>query len=267
MTPFARARYTARTLLSAHYANLLEYRAEIILWAISGSLPLIMAGLWIKMAQENPGAFAWDPSEYPRYFFCGFIVRQLTLVWVVWEFEQDVVQGRLSHYLLQPLDPGWRHVAEHVAERIARIPVLVLLGAAFFLLFPGSIWKPEAGHVLLALLAITTTFIMRFVVQYAFAMLSFWTERAHHVERLWYLPYFFLSGLVVPVSEFPEGVQRVIAWTPFPYLIDFPASILMGRGENLVFGFTITAVWTAVFWVIHRLLWHAGLRHYSAMGA
>ncbi|RMF24899.1 MAG: multidrug ABC transporter permease, partial [Cyanobacteria bacterium J083] len=35
----------ARTILLAHYAHMLEYRAEILLWALSGSLPLILMGV------------------------------------------------------------------------------------------------------------------------------------------------------------------------------------------------------------------------------
>lgn len=256
-----------KALLAVHYADVLQYRAEIFIWVISGSLPLIMAGLWSQMATQNPDAFSMAPHEYPRYFFCTFVVRQLTLVWVVWEFERDVVEGTLSSYLLQPLDPGWRHFAEHICERLARLPVLVILGVPFFLLFPASAWVPTVQAVTVAIVAMTATFLMRFTVQYAFAMLSFWTERAHNIERLWYLPYLFLSGLIAPVSDFPEAVQAVVMWTPFPYLIDFPASILMGKPVNVLFGLGVTLGWTVIFFIAHRLLWRAGLRHYSAMGA
>ena len=256
-----------RALLSVYYADVLTYRAEIFLWVISGALPLIMAGLWAELAGQNPSAFSMAPHEYPRYFFCTFVVRQLTLVWVVWEFERDVVEGTLSSYLLQPLDPGWRHFFEHVAERVARLPVLLILGVPFFLLFPQSAWVPGIAAILLALLAMTCTFLMRFTVQYAFAMLSFWTERAHSVERLWYLPYLFLSGLIAPVSEFPETMQAIVLWTPFPYLIDFPARLLMGREVDLLHGFAVTLGWTVIFFITHRILWRIGLKHYSAMGA
>jgi len=267
MSAIRSALYRTRTLLSVHYADVLQYRAEIFLWAISGALPLILAGIWFEQAQQNPEAFNLTAPELARYFLCTFIVRQLTLVWVVWEFEQDVVQGRLSHYLLQPLDPGWRHFAEHVAERVARVPVLILLGGLFFLLFPEAMWRPTPDALALGAVAIAATFLMRFTVQYAFAMLAFWTERAHSVERLWYLPYLFVSGLIAPLSEFPPALRTFLYWTPFPYLIDFPAMILMGRGEDLLQGFAVMAGWTATFFVIHRLLWRAGLRHYSAMGA
>jgi len=255
----------ARALLAVHYADVLQYRAEIFLWAISGALPLILAGIWVEAARA--GDFAWDPAEYARYFFCTFVVRQMTLVWVVWVFEQSVVKGTLAMQLLAPIDPVWRHFAEHVAERLARLPVLVLLGLMFFALYPEAIWLPSVQALGLAVVAMIATFILRFTVQYAFAMLSFWTERAHAVEQLWYLPYLFVSGLIAPLDEFPETMQTILLWTPFPYLIYFPAKILMGHEVNLAQGFLVTGLWTVVFFLIHRGLWRLGLRHFSAMGA
>ena len=117
---------------------------------------------------------------------------------------------------------------------------------------------------------IVLTFAMRFCVQYAFAMMAFWTERAHAVEQMWALPYMFLSGMVAPLSLYPERMQELLMWTPFPYLIWFPAQVLTGNIESLsalAFGVGIMLFWTSVFYTIYRVLWHVGLRRYSAMGA
>jgi ABC-type uncharacterized transport system permease subunit len=68
----------ARTLLLTHYAYMLEYRAEIFLWALSNSLPIILMGVWIQASSK--GNFDFTPQEFARYFFSVFIVRQLTAV-------------------------------------------------------------------------------------------------------------------------------------------------------------------------------------------
>ncbi|MEY4824645.1 MAG: hypothetical protein RLZZ430_295, partial [Cyanobacteriota bacterium] len=43
----------ARALITSQYALMLEYRAEIILWALSGVLPLIMLGVWSGSGAAN----------------------------------------------------------------------------------------------------------------------------------------------------------------------------------------------------------------------
>jgi len=104
----------ASTLLSVYYAQMLEYRAEILLWALSGIMPFILMGLWVQAGES--GQFPLAPVEFARYFLAVFLARQMTMVWVVYEFEHDVLHGRLSPFLLQPLDPVWRYLANHASE-------------------------------------------------------------------------------------------------------------------------------------------------------
>jgi ABC-2 type transport system permease protein len=137
----------AKAFLLVYYAYMLEYRAELFLWALSGTLPLILMGVWTKASAQ--GQFGLNPGEFARYFLIVFLIRQFTVVWVIWEFEKEVVEGRLSPRLLQPIDPVWHHVASHLSERLARLPFALALVGLFFLLYPQAIWVPSLWRVLL----------------------------------------------------------------------------------------------------------------------
>ncbi|MBW4565148.1 MAG: ABC-2 family transporter protein [Mojavia pulchra JT2-VF2] len=255
----------ALTLVGVYYAYTLEYRAEMILWVLSGSLPIIFMGIWIQAAQG--GNFDLSPIDFIRYFLVVFIIRQFTAVWVIWEFEREVVEGKLSPRLLQPLDPVWHHVALHIADRIARIQFALILIVLFFLLYPQAFWLPRLSNLLFFLLTVGLAFTLRFLIQYTFAMLAFWTERASALENFWMLFYLFLSGLIAPLKVFPEPVRAAVMLTPFPYLINFPASILVGLPVDLGRGFLAMIGWILLFFVANRWLWRMGLKRYSGMGA
>lgn len=257
--------HKSKVFLSVYYAYMVEYRAELILWVLANSMPLIMMGVWTQAAAG--GGFSLSAIDFARYFICVFLIRQLTIVWVVWEFEKEVVEGRLSPRLLQPIDPVWHHVAGHVAERFARMPFTFVLMALFCVLYPQAFWVPSGVGAILAIAAIVLAFILRFLIQYTFAMFAFWTERATAIEQFWFLFYSFLSGMIAPLNVFPEGVKAVVMWTPFPYLIYFPASLLVGLPVNVGQGFSVMVAWSALFWVVNRWLWRRGLRHYSGMGS
>ena len=254
-----------RVMLSVYYAYMVEYRAELLFWVLSGTFPLIFMGIWAQAAQG--GQFAFDSITFVRYFLAVFLVRQFTVVWVVWEFEREVVEGRLSPYLLQPIDPVWRHFFSHVSERFARLPFILLLLVLFLLLYPQAAWLPSLGQLGLGLMAIALAFCLRFLMQYTFGLLSFWTERATAVEQFWYLIYTFLSGMIAPLEVFPEAVQQWVLWTPFPYLIYFPAHILIGQPVDIGQGLLAIAGWGLIFLALNRWLWRRGLRQYSGMGA
>ncbi|HIK44631.1 MAG TPA: ABC-2 family transporter protein [Leptolyngbyaceae cyanobacterium M65_K2018_010] len=252
-------------MLSVYYAYMVEYRAELLFWVLSGTFPLILMGLWAEAAQS--GQFSLDPRELVQYFLAVFLVRQFTVVWVIWEFEREVVEGKLSPYLLQPIDPVWRHFFSHVAERFARLPFALVLIGVFLLLYPQAAWFPKPANLLLAAVAIGMAFALRFLMQYTFALMAFWTERATALEQFWFLLYTFLSGMVAPLALFPETVRAIVLWTPFPYLIYFPASLLVNRPDHVAQGFLAMALWGGLFFAVNRWLWRQGLRQYSGMGA
>lgn len=255
----------AQAFLSVYYAYMLEYRAELFLWALSGTLPLILMGAWIKASQG--GQFALQPADFARYFLAVFLVRQITAVWVIWEFEKEVIEGRLSFKLLQPIDPVWHHVAGHLSERLARLPFTFLLIGLFFLLYPEAIWQPNLGRLLLFIPVLALAFTLRFLIQYTFALFAFWTERASAIEQFWFLFYLFLSGMIAPLEVFPETVREIALWTPFPYLINFPVSILIGLPVDIGRGLLMMLGWTTLFFIWNRWLWRQGLKQYSGMGA
>ena len=263
----------ARTLWGAQYAYMLEYRAEIALWALSGVLPFIMLGVW-SAAGSAAQASGFSQPELARYFLCAFVARQFSVVWVVWQFEEDAIQGRLSPYLLQPLHPLWRYAAAHQAEQATRLPFVLLIAAGFFLLQPQAFALPGLARALLGVLAVGLAFAINFLLQSLIAALCFWSERASALERLLYIPYLFLSGLVAPLEAFPEPVRAWALRTPFPLMVAFPARLLSGdpfpagpHALSMAGGFVAMALWIALLFPLLVLVWRAGVRRYSAMGA
>jgi ABC-2 type transport system permease protein len=265
MPPIRHIFKLAQVLGSTYYAYMLEYRAELLLWALSGSLPIILMGVWTEAAAT--GKFSLSAIQIARYFLAVFLTRQFTVIWVIWEFEREILEGKLSMRLMQPLDPAWHHVGEHVAERFARIPIVIALVGLFFALYPAAFWLPSLPTIGTYIVVVASAFILQFLIQYTLAMFAFWTERATALQELSFLTYLFLGGMVAPIAVFPESVRQVVQWLPYPYLIDFPASVLTGMPTNVPQGLMMTYGWIGVFWVLNRWLWRRGLKQYSGMGA
>ena len=253
------------TLLTVYYAYMVEYRAELFFWVLSGSLPIILLGVWTEAASQVE--MAMTPLEFTRYFIAVFVVRQLTLVWVIWDFEKDVSEGKLSFSLLQPIDPVWRYFAAHTSERIARMPFNVLLLALFFWLYPKAFWQPSWSQILLCLLASAIAFCLRFLMQYTFAMAAFWVERASAIEQAWLLLYIFLSGYIAPLDTFPPLIREIALLTPFPYVIYVPVALITGLPVRFGESILVMAAWSILFFLLNRYFWRKGLKHYSGMGA
>ena len=100
------------TLLKVQYSNMLEYRAEIALWAISGIIPFFMLNIWTNNNLNE--SINISNEMLSRYFVSAFFVRQFSVVWVVFTFEEDALLGRISPYIIQPLNPFIRYFAQRI---------------------------------------------------------------------------------------------------------------------------------------------------------
>ena len=256
-----------RALFTHAFANMSEYRAEIIIWMISGSLPLVMMAMWIGLAADGPIG-GYGAADFAAYFLVVFLVRQLTVVWVIWELDHEIRLGGLSPKLLRPIDPLWGHVIDNLAEKAVRLPLILVPVAAGLWwagaqlpLTPASL----GGFVLLAMGA----WVIKFFQQYATGLLTFWTDQTVGLERVWFSVSMVLSGALAPLDLFPEQVRAVLPFTPFPYLVDAPVQALLGRlaGPDLLQAFAVQAAWGAAFVLGSRWLWRHGLKRYGAVGA
>ena len=256
--------YKFSTLFKTQYANMLEYRAEIALWAISGVIPFFMLNIWTNNGLNE--SINISNIMLSRYFLSAFFVRQFSVVWVVFTFEEDALLGRVSPYLIQPLHPFIRYFAQHIAEQITRFPFALFIAIFFFILNPQSIWLPSFFTIIMALVSIFFSFLIQFLMQSIIASFCFWTEKASSIEKLLFIPTLFLSGLLAPVSSFPYYVKSWIYLTPFPYLIDLPANILSGNQANIFLGIFIQLLWIILFFSIFKKVWKSGTKKFTAMG-
>ena len=266
-----------KVLISAQHALMLAYRAEIYLWVIANILPFIMMSIWMTAAQTSAsgggaaGTFSMSPIEYARYFLAVFCVRQFSIVWMIYEFEWHVVEGRLTYLLLRPLNPIWQFVSSHLGEQMARFPFFVVIVIVFFCIYPAAFWFPAPWAILLGIVTTYCAFALRFSIAYCLSMLTFKFERASALENLSMIPFLFLSGMIIPIRDFPPEAQTIIRLTPFPYMIDFPVSILTGKillTDPLLYqSFAMMALWFVALSSLGAFMWKRGLHHYSGHGA
>ncbi|WP_102125030.1 ABC transporter permease [Deinococcus planocerae] len=258
------------TLFSVHFAEMTEYRAEIMIWMLSSTLSLVMMLVW--MAQASAAASGeirgYSPAEFAGYFLATWVMSQLLVVWVAWDLDFAIRQGTLSPQLLRPLDPLWLRYMDHLAGRIVRLPALLAL-AALFAWITGARFSSDPAAYLASLGLAFLGFNTRFLWEYCLGLLAFWTESSTSFQEVAWLVYAALGGMFAPLAFYPEWVQRVAVWTPFPYMLGLPSQLLAGKATltDAGRGALVLLVWLTVFWALRLLVWRRGLRRYGAVGA
>ena len=255
-------------MLKINWSLILEYRAGMMIYILSNTLPLVMLAVWITIADAGPVG-KYGPAEFISYYLALLLVRQMTSVWVAWELDYDIRMGELSPKLLRPMDPIHNHLALHLADKLFRLVTVVPMILLVAVIVPGVSYPGDVVTVSLFLFSMACALAIRFVIQYFIGLLSFWITQSLAINEMAYAGMLMLGGMIAPLDLFPPAVGRVADVLPFRYMLSLPVELLLGRvtGPERFFVVGIQILWLAAFTIAYRLLWQIGLKHYSAVGA
>jgi ABC-2 type transport system permease protein len=258
-------------LLRQSCAVAITYRVQSLIWMIGGFMPLAMMLIWVELAAKGPitaNGTHYDQGDFAVYFMGMYLVRQATVMWCVLLLDRGIRRGELAPLLLRPVPPVWGHMAEHIGEIIIRLPILLtvfLLGLAL----SGTLDRLTFANVPLFMLASAAAWLIFFHIHYCVGLLAFWMEGALSLEPLiWYFCV-ILGGGAVPLDLFPALVRDVLAWLPFAAVLDIPVQILLGKiaAGGIILGFAKQIGWIIILTGLRQVMWRAGLKRFSAVGA
>jgi ABC-2 type transport system permease protein len=259
---------TYRVLIAVALANMMQYRAVMLLWAAWGIVaPLVSLAVWTAAARGRP-LEGFDQAALAGYFLITMVVSHLTTAWDTEVFSFEVRSGRLSPRLLRPMLPIFQAAADNVAYKLCTaavlLPIWLLLGVALHpalsLTVERALWLAPA--VLMAA-------VLAFTWGYCVALVAFWTTNIRAVNQLYYTGMTFLAGRLAPLALLPPALRTASWYLPFRWMLAFPVELALGRvsGSDIPVGLAWQGFWVVMGIGLFRLIWARGIRVYSAVGA
>jgi len=265
-----------RANLKIAIAQMLQYRFGILIWAVWGFVgPLISLAVWTSASVARgggsigaAGSGSYSRADFAAYFLTFMIVGHLTMSWDAFEFAFRVRDGNLSPKLLRPLHPIHSDVTFNIAFKLT---TCVMILPAWVLLF--VVLHPTPPHSLFSFLcgipAVVMAGLIRYILQYSLAVIAFWTTRVEAINQLYFTLDAFLAGRIAPLSLLPGWMGLMAMYLPFRSMGAFPVELLLGRvpAEQILPGFIMQIAWLGAAVCVFRIMWRAGIKQYSAVGA
>jgi len=251
-------------------AAMFQYRASLFIWMIGQVLePLVYLIVWTIVSNSSGGSVgSYTTKEFAAYFIVLMLVNQVTYTWIMYEFEYRVREGTLSFALLKPVHPIHSDIADNVSSKLITLPMMIVIAVGLAVAFHASI-SPPLWAIGVFIPSLLIAFLVRFLLEWTLAQAAFWTTRVSAINQTYFVLLLFLSGQIAPLALLPQPVQIVAAILPFRWLISFPVEVLLGQHTPVeaLMGLGAQVAWLIVSIVLVRVVWRAGLRVYSAVGA
>ncbi|MDY7232024.1 ABC transporter permease [Hyalangium rubrum] len=255
------------TLLRVGVSEALAYRAELIVWVLSTTMPLIMMALWTAVAREAPIG-RYGAPDFVGYFLATFVVRQLTGAWAAWQINFEVRQGTLAMRLLRPISPLWSYAAENLGAFPMRLLIAVPVTLLSLSIVGGQAVPQHWWGWPMLLVAILGGWLITFLANVAIGTMALFMESSQKLMDVWLVLFFVFSGYMYPVELFPPLLRSIADWLPFRNQIGLPVELMTNKHglQEALLMLGRQWLWVLVMGVFAITLWRRGLRRFAAFG-
>ena len=249
----------------------LEYKANTIVGTfaiLSGVLIeyLLWKRIFITRGIAEIGGFTFNGLII--YIFLCLVVGQLKSSWVTsLEMIDGIRSGELNKYLIRPISYYAYHFMLFIGHNSLYYLTYFVLVTGIAVLLPSWVF-PTAAHIGAFTVTLVISVYLSYSIYFLMVCCAFWFGEVRALIIAYNLANLVLSGQMVPMRLFPESLQKVLQFTPLPYLVDRPVSIATGYlpsadWPGVIF---LGIAWALIMKFIGQALYGLGIRRYEGFG-
>ena len=254
------------------FQTALEYRLNFLISLISAVYPIfIQTFLWTAIFQNSPQetVFGFTYRQMIAYTFMAGLVSRLVRTGFEYEIMDDIKSGKFSRFLVQPLGYFPYRLASFFGNKLPG--QAMILGILALILFGlTAFWGIAFGleRILLFSLTLVLAVILNFLIFYCISAISFWIVEIGFLFEGIRIVTILVSGGIFPLEVFGETFIQITNFLPFKYTINYPINVLNGKigPGQILEGLLIQLAWIGACYLLAKLLWSQGGRHYVAVG-
>lgn len=257
-------------LAKLSFQQQLIYRGNILMYRFGEFANTIISFLVLIVLYGSQEAVeGYTLAEMITYISGVGVIGSLSRAWIADQIERDVRRGRLSTYLLKPINYFRLQLVRDLARKqiSSWVSVLTYLIVIFFVR-QYFIVNTDALRWFLFLISIGCVVLLRFFLLFIIGLSSFWLIRIGGVKFSFDVFLRIMSGSTVPLEFFPPALETVARFLPFAYMQYFSMQIYLGKisTTEALKGLGIQLFWITVLAVLAKFFWKKALKRYESVG-
>ena len=189
-----------------------------------------------------------DAGSMQTYIIISSALSVLLITNVERRIGHSVEKGSVATDMMKPISLFGMFLAEDIGSIIALIfqnMLPILLIGSLMIKVPVM---ADIRNLPMFVISVVESFLINWLIAALFGMMAFTTinnnaliQVKKHLIRL-------LSGSIIPIWFFPEGVSKLLSALPFVYIYQLPLSIYIGRGDRttMISQMRIQFIWLVI---------------------
>lgn len=252
----------------------LAYKGAFYLWIfISLFSSFVSYFLWMAVygSSDNATLGGLSQNEMVVYIFMVYVTSSMTMITIADWVSDDVVKGNVAMQLIKPIDYRLSLVAKAVGVMIYRFlapGVFVWIGLELYKVFVLKMEIVSIVNFLAYISSCFLSFLICVLFDFCFGMVAFFTTYIFGMLMAKEAIMSFLCGQLIPLSFFPEAIQRVFEFLPFSAMVYTPVMIYLGKyqGVGLLMELAKQALWVVILYVVGSLIWKQVVKRLIVLG-
>ena len=244
----------------------LRYYTGIVTYLINVT---VYYSIWKALYASDPDfANGFTFEEMVTYVSVGWIIRSLYFNNIDQNISWEVIEGKIALTLLKPVSVQTMMIGRALGESCFRLVMLTVPAAIVIsLVFP--VRGPASGaHFAWFLLSLMATILLTGALNFIVGTFAIRMKSILGLLRAKYFVFELLSGLLVPMTMFPEALQRVVAYLPFQHIAYTPLRIYLGKlnGMEIVQTILLQFGWMLILLGFGAWFWNVMVRKITIYG-
>ena len=252
----------------------LAYKGAFYLWIfISLFSSFISYFLWMAVygSSDNATLGGLSQNEMVVYIFMAYVTSSMTMITIADWVSDDVVKGNVVMQLIKPIDYRLSLMAKAVGVMIYRFlapGVFVWIGLEIYKVVVLKMEVVSVPNFLAYILSCCLSFLICVLFDFCFGMVAFYTTYIFGMLMAKEAIMSFLCGQLIPLSFFPEAIQKVFEFLPFSSMVYTPVMIYLGKyaGMELLLVLTKQVLWVVILYAMGSLIWKQVVKRLIVLG-
>ncbi|WP_131926515.1 ABC transporter permease [Hazenella coriacea] len=245
-------------VIRIRFLMMLAYRVNYYSGIIIYSLNIgVNYFLWMSIYGDQPSLQGLTAIQMATYIAISWMARALYFNNLDREIAQEIRDGTVAIQLIRPYHYLLVKAAQGFGEGIFRlllfsVPGMIIISFIFPIHLPvfSEVWFKFALSLLLG-------FIVNVQVNIITGLGAFFILNNQGLIRAKRVAVDLLSGLIIPITFYPEWAQSILSFLPFQAISYLPSMILVKdfAGDQLVQALGIQVLWCIFLWIPIQVIW------------